>query len=187
MTSCRILILGFISFVMVGCGKTVQNSSSDETQDPDIVRTPGLNTSELKINLEMNPQRDQFALAHVQLPEDGWARIPEAIAVKAGSPLIITSKIFLNTKNNQASGELFCKYTSIRQVTGTDEPSADGYNHYFRGCFQDVDSDGEADELNYNVGHEVAVDKGNYITLEVQSDNSVNSLVINTEIEIDWL
>ncbi len=189
MTSCKALLLMTLVSTLFGCGKPVKDSESTNDEGSTVVNRPGATVSMLELSLAMNPQRDSIASSSNLVAGDAWARIPESVFVSEGSPLVISSKVYLNTKetSKRSSPELFCSYTSIRQVTGTDQPSPDGYNHYFKGCYQDVDNDGQVDELNYIPGDEIAVDKGNYIVLSVQSDNSVNSLVILSEIELRWL
>lgn len=189
MTRRKVLLLSLLTSCLISCGKPVENSSPSSEESDSVVERPGLNTSEIDMHLVTNPGRDTVATTHKMLPADAWVRIPSSVKVVSGSPLIFSYKFYFNTLENSSlnSPQVHCSYNAIRIVTGTDQPSEDGYNHYFKGCFQDVNGDGQMDELNYSVGHEIGIDKGNYIILVVESDNSSNILSIESEIEVDWL
>lgn len=175
----------FMLFVIsASCGKAIKNSQepSDDTRD-----LPGLNASEISLELSYNPKAESFQEVRYEVLSSGWARIPKKITIKNGRPLVISAKINFNKVliHSEYNSAFFCSYSSVRLASGADEENPDGYTHYFKGCFEDVDNDGVLDELNYLPGDQVAVDANKYISLYITSDKSVDSLSVSSEIDLE--
>lgn len=162
--------------LLLSCGKRIENSK----EQVEVVERPSIVASfvELKIDAkELNTSKTYY-----QVKKDGWAKIPSAPKViNSLSKLIYTKLTFENSYNsNSDSTGLVCHYISIKSEDNT-------YQHKFTGCKEDIDADGEYNELNYLPGDELAVLENEKIFLETHSSNQSDQLIIKSRIEIDWL
>ena len=180
-------------FALIGCGKKVtQNPSSADTGDgSQVVILPGESGIEF-LALDFNPSQQSQMTTQVQAQGNGWARIPDAPTISAGNALVVGTRVYFNTFENLNSAQyrqFYCDYQSIKMINPKpDTPINDTYNHYFKGCFEDVDDDGVMDELNFIPGDDaIDLQKDRYITLRVTADDNADSLSLRSEIEIDYL
>jgi len=177
-------LLLILFLVFISCGKAIKNS---QESDSDTRELPGLGTSEITLEVSYNPKAESFKEVMYPVSSRAWARIPQKMKIIDGRPLVISAKINFNKEliYNEYNSAFFCSYSAVRLSSGPDEDNPDGYSHYFKGCFEDVDNDGVLDELNYLPGDQVAVDVDKYITLYITSDKSVNNLSVSSEIDLE--
>jgi hypothetical protein len=179
-TSCLL-----VSIFAYSCGKKIQSSEKAEK----IVITPALGVSVVNLKVGYISNEDKEGISEYQADHSGWAKIPNGPEVIEGSPLVFSTRIFINTPAitiKSGNSELYCDYTSIRLLTGSDTPTQDGYNHYFKGCKEDVDNDGVADEMNYLPGDDVPIDEGKFIILHTSSSEYDGTIQVHSDIEVDW-
>lgn len=171
--------------LLFSCGKKVENSSDGSGR----VILPGESGTKF-IDVNVDAQASRIGSAQFEAPRNAWVRVPAAPKVLEGDALIVSTRIYFNStkKSNSQYQEFYCDYTSIKMINNpTAKDINKNYNHYFKGCFEDVDQDGEIDELNFIPGDEVALEKDKNLQIEVEVDDNANTLSIRSEIEIDYL
>ncbi len=179
----KLLATPCILSLFFGCGKEIESTKEKEK----VFERPALESSNilLEVTYQADIQNNQ-KVSH-ELPNDGWARIPEKPIVLIGSPLTFKTKITFNESPLSILNQIeviSCNYLSVKLITPIDDPPADGYNHYFKGCFTMID--GEPEKVNYEPGQEFPFNKGNLISFEVNSSDSLGTLQIQSDIDVDW-
>ena len=120
-----------------------------------------------------------------------WIRIPDFPVILGGDATMVATRVRFNVEENSVAfedNEVYCDYISIKKsVSGPTESLDAQYNHHFKGCFEDVDGDGQADALNFIPGDEVGVLKNRSVELRISPDSGTESLVIESEIEVDYI
>lgn len=169
--------------LFLSCGKNIESSGTDN----DVTELPALKASRVLMEVSYAGEEVNSDINQYELLGSGWVRIPNAPFVKAGGPLTFKTNISFNvaaisTLNNPQ--EIVCEYLSFRQLTPTENPPEDGYNHSFKGCFTYIS--GVKETVNYTPGQEFPVDAGNLLILEVSSSDTVGSVQVQSDIEIDW-
>lgn len=164
--------------MLISCGKKVTSSSGDN----EVTLIPELNRA---VNLEMSFKGDTESKSKSYLfIEDAQVRIPDQIHVKSGSPLRFTVNIYFNTNHNPEQrdtvSEFFCSYKNVKVI------GQDRYYQEFLGCFEDVDADGELENLDYKAGQQIFQERWRYIRVDLVDGFSYEESEIFTELEIDY-
>jgi hypothetical protein len=171
----------------MACGKKVQNT--DLNAGKVVTRTPALSANNIKLKTSFDSdgvvQDDSY-----QFKDDAWLTIPEYVLIESGEPLNFTVRLYFNTEMAESFDgvrELYCEYRIAKEVGSSNEVNIlNGYYHYFAGCFEDIDYDGEADAINYQPGTQVAQDQDRFVRLEYISGFTESEARVSADIEIDW-
>lgn len=181
-------ILTCMAITFCGCGNKAENSGSEVDN---VVITPGLNATSVNLSLQFDESDSEVASTSVVFQNNAWVAVPEFVYLKSGDPLRFTVRLYFNTTEQTAQeehNELYCEYENIKQLSNIQNRSFDGYFHRLLGCFSDVDNDGEVDELNYEAGTEIAIDKNKMIRFEFVKAFTESNTEVFTDIDIiDWI
>lgn len=180
------ILLALSVFSFMACGKKVKNS--DPNAGKIINRTPALSATNLKLQSSFDTN-GSIEDSSFLFQDDAWLTIPELVLLESGSPLNFTVRIFFNTEQKETllgARELYCEYKAAKQVGDDDSESLDGYYHHFTGCFEDINSDGEPEAINYQPGSQVAQDKDRFVRIEYVSGFTEQEALVSTDIEIEW-
>ncbi len=170
--------------LFVGCGKEVVNSNSNSK----VTRRPELNSGSIILNIKYVTRSQNYGESIFQTENSGWLVIPEQPYIKAGNALVVNSRIFFNLSNDEDDQEnpFYCDYTSTRLSNKkSEETNSFSYIHTFNGCFEDVDHDGQADELNYKPGNILTQDRDRLIKIDVESSDEASE-ILELESELNW-
>ncbi len=180
-----------------GCGKEIKTTQQPGNYGGKVINRHELNAKGLTLEVGYNPTSDvSSATVSYKTERSGWLTIPAQPTIEKGDALVITSRIFINglKNNNSITENLYCDYKSIkinienRVEEDVAEENIDkfGYYHTFLGCKEDVDNDGEADQLNYEPGDRLPIDEARFISVEIKNSDSKNYLEFKSEIDVDW-
>lgn len=143
-----------------------------------------------KLSVSFTPGTDSEAQDSIIALGAGWVRVPEFPVIESGDSLIVSTRVFINYEPTQNMVEyisLYCDYTSVKMITADASlPVNDQYNHYFKGCFEDVDQDGDAEEINFVPGDEVGIEAGKKVSLKVSATDSSDELSISSSFELEY-
>jgi hypothetical protein len=185
----KILITPLLcSFAVVSCGKKIENTNTNTGDDTVILNEA--NASNVKLELSFN-KNGELKNSVYKFGAEAWIKVPEAIFLKSGTSFTYSTRIYFNSSNSitlENTSELYCDYTAVKQITNTDQPTIDGYNHIFNSCHEDVNGDGVPEKLYYEPGDEVPQDLGRYIKIKHigSSTDSVDATEVYSDIEVDW-
>ncbi len=178
------IIIISIATLMTGCGKGIMNSGAEDETTLVITDEVQASTISVSLNLEVDEQASS-----TQLPDSGWAIIPESPIIKESTSDYVLTELFINAEDNLGTVDLYdyqaviCEYFSLKNQL-TDSSSHPNYTHTFNGCY--YYHDGIREELNYLPGQEVAIDEGRYIVLAAHTSNSDQTTLLHLDIEVDW-
>lgn len=170
--------------LFVACGKKpVSSSNSDE-----IVITPELNKN---VAMEIKFSGDtELTSKSYMFERDAQVTIPELIHLKSGTPLNYMVNIYFNTNHSpeqrDTESEFYCSYENLKLIGDAAKDSPTGYLHRFAGCFEDVDRDGEVENLEYKAGQQIFQEKWRYVRVDLVSGFSYEDSEIFTELRIKW-
>lgn len=169
--------------LLFSCGKNIE-SSGDKKK---VIDKPALESSSILMEVDYIAEESNHQTKEYEIEGSGWAMIPEAPFVLQGSPLSFKTIVSFNVATLSTLGtsqEISCEYQSFRQLTPTDEPPEDGFNHSFLGCFTYIE--GIKEKVNYEPGQEFPIDEGNSLMFEVSNSETTGNIQIQSDIVIDW-
>lgn len=169
----------FIPFLF-GCGRSLETEINNE-----VLSRAGLEDysvvleSTHTVNGEITSDKKIFN-------NNALVRIPAFIQVREGNAGNHWARVYFNVLNNEA--EFYCDYKggAFSESPDSDWEIEKGLKYHFYGCFQDVDFDGEVDELNYYPGLESIQDRDHSIDLEILSADPRYNTKAQALIEIEW-
>jgi hypothetical protein len=169
---------------LVSCGKEIESSNNSL----DVRFTDEVIVQNARLDLSFN-QEGVIATTSSELAYEAWVRVPEAVYHKSGDVFTFTTRVYLDlptaTPQNKAD-EFFCEYSAFKQITGSDQPTPDGYNHAFIGCFMIPYDNAEPELLSYYPGDEIAHRAGHFLTIQYRSGSAnVETVEVFSDIEID--
>ncbi len=160
--------------LIASCGKGIDSSGGSRLAQTDALQSK-------TVSFKANP--DEILI--YDIPNDGWATLPEKIHVNSGEADYILTKVSFNALseeidiNTDSIENIICEYYSLKNH------KSDGYTHSLSSCyFYNI---GKKHELNYQAGQEIALDKGNYILITVDASDDSKDLEIQSDIDIEWL
>lgn len=186
--SCKVKfnLLVIISLVMTGCGKKVENSTV-ETQT-NFAQAEFIYPTSININLAFE-QEKSLSNYRYEFEANAWVSIPQAeeIQIKSGDPEHFRVRIYFNSNDSKTlvdAQETYCEYLTVkvRDISG-----ASNYKSQFKGCYEDVDFDGEPDPMSYSPGLEIVQEKDKYIRFVFEYGFSNQPTEVETKLNIsDW-
>ena len=177
--------------LLASCGKKVESSNPNESSDESaVIVLPG-DSGAKKLTITYSDLIPQSSSTSYPLKAAAWVRIPDFPVILGGNATMVATRVRFNVEQNSielAQNEVYCDYLSIKRTVGGPQESANSnYDHHFKGCFEDVDNDGQADSLNFIPGDEIGVMKGRSVQIRVTPDSRAQDLVLESEIEVDYI
>lgn len=192
MFSLKVLIFApCLLSLFASCGKKVESTdtSNEGTDESAVIILPG-DSGVKKFTVNYSKTESNNNVVSLVMKGSAWARVPDAPKVISGQAVVAVTRIRFNVVENSASfgeDEVYCEYRSIRRTVGSpDQDINEQYDHYFKGCFEDVDGDGQSDSLNFIPGDEIGILQGRAVEVRVTPDSSSESLVVESEIEVEY-
>lgn len=178
--------------LLASCGKKVENSSDsgDESlNESEVIILPG-DSGVKKFTVSYSKSLPESSFSNLTMKGSAWARVPDAPRIISGDATVVVTRIRFNVAENSSNffdDVVYCDYRSFRRTfSDPDVDPNDNYSHNFKGCYEDVDGDGRGDELNFIPGDEIGIQKGRNVEVRVTPSSESESLVLESEIEIEY-
>lgn len=183
----KLLCLSAFCFLNFSCGKNIENTTP--TQE---VRRPSLDTSFFELTASFNGSDKQTQLnsspdnsSLITVSADAFIRIPEYLSVTSGNAGNHFARIHFRLPGFY---EFYCSYVGGADSSSpsTPEDIENGLLYHLENCYEDVDQDGEVDELGYYPGYQAAIDQGAQIELEILGADPNATTTVLVKVEVDW-
>lgn len=176
----RMLCVSLYCVLTTGCGKKIQNAQSDseKTKEP-------LYTHSYSLKAKLFKNGDSIIDGKI-LDTNALVKIPANLEVIEGNAGNQEAKIHFELAG---ASELFCVYKGGSKDRNpiTNDDIKKGLTYKFQACFEDIDNDGEPEEINYQPGQEIPFDVGTEVILEVVGADDREDNLTQADIDVEYL